>query len=193
MAGLLPHLREGKLPGSEQWVYLDPIVPGSDPIEHLALTLSDHMPYTPLTIQKDLEDDSARGLHLLATKLAKGPETKVVLLVDQFEELFTQTSSEDERRHFLDLLVTAITEPHGPVIVLLTLRADFYDRPLAYPTLGQLISSHQMIVLPMGINEIREVIEKPAALPDVRLTFEGDLVGDLLFEVHEQARALPLL
>src|SRR5207244_5810483 len=81
MAGLLPRLKEGRLPGSEQWVYLDPIVPGSHPIEHLALTLSNHVPYTPLAIQKDLEDDSARGLHLLATKLATGPETKVVLLV----------------------------------------------------------------------------------------------------------------
>ncbi len=151
MAGLLPHLREGKLPGSEQWVYLDPIVPGSHPIEHLALTLSDHLPYTPIAIQKELEDDSTRGLHLLATKLAKRQGTKVVLLVDQFEELFTQTSTEDERCHFLDLLVTAITEPHGPVIVLLTLRADFYDRPLAYPALGQLVPNRQIVVLPMGI------------------------------------------
>jgi hypothetical protein len=113
--------------------------------------------------------------------------------VDQFEELFTQTTSEDERRHFLDLLVTAITEPRGPVIVLLTLRADFYDRPLAYPVLGQLIPSHQMVMLPMNIHEQREVIEKPAALPGVRLTFEGDLVGDLLFEVQGQVGALPLL
>src|SRR5207244_11309460 len=144
-------------------------------------------------IREYLEDDAARGLHLLATKLAKQQRAKVVLLVDQFEELFTQTPSEDERRHFLDLLVTATTEPHGPVIVLLTLRADFYDRPLAYPALGQLIPSHQMVVLPMSTHELREVIEKPAAFPDVRLTFEGDLVGDLLFEVQGQVGALPLV
>jgi hypothetical protein len=194
MAGLLPRLREGRLPGSEQWVYLDPIVPGARPIEALTLALSEHLPDKSLrAIREDLEDDAARGLHLLATKLAKRPGTKVVLLVDQFEELFTQTPSEDERRHFLDLLVTATTEPHGSVIVLLTLRADFYDRPLAYPALGQLIPSHQMVVLPMSIHELREVIEKPAALSDVRLTFEGDLVGDLLFEVQGQVGALPLL
>ena len=136
---------KGGYPDSEQWVYLDPIVPGISPIEHLALTLSEHVPDTPLAIRKDLEDDSARGLHLLATKLAKRPGTKVVLLVDQFEELFTQTPSEDERRHFLDLLVTAITEPHGPVIVLLTLRADFYDRPMRYPRTGSARSqTHQI-------------------------------------------------
>ncbi len=45
----------------------------------------------------------------------------------------------------------------------------------------------------MAIHDLREVIEKPAALPDVRLTFEGDLVGDLLFEVQGQVGALPLL
>ncbi len=194
MAGLLPRLREGRLPGSEQWVYLDPIVPGTRPIESLTLALSEYLPDKSLkAIREDLEDDAARGLHLLTTKLVKRQGTRVILLVDQFEELFIQTTSEDERRHFLDLLVTAITEPHGPVIVLLTLRADFYDRPLAYPALGQLIPSHQMVVLPMSIHELREVIEKPAALPDVRLTFEGDLVGDLLFEVQGQVGALPLL
>jgi hypothetical protein len=194
MAGLLPRLREGRLPGSEQWVYLDPIVPGTRPIESLTLVLSEHLPDKSLkAIREDLEDDSARGLHLLATRLAKRPGTKVVLLVDQFEELFTQTASEDERRHFLDLLVTATTEPHGPVIVLLTLRADFYDRPMRYPLLHQLIQAHQTSVLPMAIPDLREVIEKPAALPDVRLTFEGDLVGDLLFEVQGQVGALPLL
>jgi TIR domain/Trypsin-like peptidase domain/AAA ATPase domain len=194
MAGLLPRLQQGRLSGSEQWIYLDPIVPGTRPIEALTLALSEHLPDKSLkAIREDLEDDTARGLHLLATKLAKRPGTKVVLLVDQFEELFTQTPSEDERRHFLDLLVTASTEPRGAVIVLLTLRADFYDRPMRYPQLHQLIQAHQASVLPMAIPELREVIEKPAALPDVQLTFEGDLVGDLLFEVQGQVGALPLL
>jgi hypothetical protein len=169
-------------------------VPGTRPIEALTLALSEHLPDKSLkAIREDLEDDAARGLHLLATKLAKRPGTKVVLLVDQFEELFTQTPSEDERRHFLELLLTASTEPRGPVVVLLTMRADFYDRPMRYPQLHQLIQAHQASVLPMAIPELREVIEKPAALPDVQLTFEGDLVGDLLFEVQGQAGALPLL
>lgn len=194
MAGLLPRLRSGRLPGSEQWVYLDPIVPGTRPIEELTMALSEHLPDKSLkAIREDLEDDSARGLHLLATKLAKQAGTKVVLLIDQFEELFIQTPTEDERRHFIDLLVTATTETNGPLIVLLTLRADFYDRPMRYPLLHQLMQAYQTSVLPMTLQDLREVIEKPAALPDVRLTFEGDLVGDLLFEVQNQIGVLPLL
>ncbi len=156
MAGLLPCLRNGGLPESREWVYLDPI----------------------------------------ATALAKrqgAQGTHVVLVVDQFEELFTLTTSEEERRRFIDLLVTAITESRSPVILILTLRADFCDRPMHYPELYRLIDIHHCSVLPMNLKDLRAVIEQPATLPDVQLTFEGDLVGDLLFEVQGQVGALPLL
>src|SRR5207248_483085 len=75
----------------------------------------------------------------------------------------------------------------------LTLRADFYDRVLSSSVLGSLIEQHQCVVLPMDVQELRMVIEQPAHLADVQLTFEGDLVGDLLFEVQGQHGALPLL
>jgi len=142
------------------------------------------------TIREDLEDDPARGLHLYATALAKPQGTKVVLFVDQFEELFTLTTSEDERRQFVDLLINAITEPGGPVVLILTLRVDFSDRPMQYPELYRLIDAHHSSVLPMEIYDLRGTIEQPAALPDVQLTFEGDLVGDLLFEIRGQTGAL---
>ena len=70
------------------------------------------------------------GLHQLAMTLTHSQSTRVLLCVDQFEELFTQTSAQEEREQFLELLVTALSEPRGPVIVVLTLRADFYDRVL---------------------------------------------------------------
>ena len=109
------------------------------------------------------------------------------------EELFTQTSSEEERQSFIDLLLMTLTEPRGPVMVILTLRADFYDRLTDYPELALLIKEHHELVLPMGIQDLHAVIEHPAALPDVQLTFEGNLVGDLLFETQGQVGALPLL
>ncbi len=194
MAGLLPRLQMGCLPGSQQWVYLDPVLPGNHPIESLAVALAKHLPQRSLkTIRDDLEDDSACGLHLLASYLATSPETRVVLFIDQFEEMFTQTISEDECQHFIDLLVTAATELRGSLVLILTLRADFYDRPMRYLELCKLIESHQKLVPPMDLKGLREVIEKPAALPDVQLTFEGDLVSDLLFDVQEQVGALPLL
>ena len=77
--------------------------------------------------------------------------------------------------------------------MLLTLRADFYDRPLALPALGPLILQQQCTVLPMELEDLRATIEQPTTLPDVWLTLDDDLVGDLLFEVQGQVGALPLL
>lgn len=194
LAGLLPHLQAGGLPGSKAWIYLDPIIPGVRPLESLALALAAYLPNRSLqTLREDLESDSARGLHLLATALIKDRETKAVLFVDQFEEVFSRSTTEEERQHFVDLLVTAATEPRGPVIVILTLRADFSDRAMHHPGLYRLLEAHQKAVLPLEIGDLRAIIEQPAALPDVQLTFEGDLVGDLLFEAQGQPGALPLL
>src|SRR3989442_8225975 len=133
MAGLLPQLQRGMLPGSETWLCLDPIVPGKHPLESLVLTLAAQLPDRSFSsIREDLEDEAARGLHQLCTHLLnihrrEHPGARVILLVDQFEELFTQTESEDERQRFIRLLLTACSEPRGPLMVLLTLRADFYD------------------------------------------------------------------
>ena len=194
MAGLLPRLQQGGIPGSDAWIYLDPMVPGMRPLESLALVLAERLPdRSLLSIRQDLEEDSARGLHQLATTLTHGKSTRVLLCVDQFEELFTQASAQEEREQFLELFVTALSEPRGPVIVVLTLRADFYDRVLNSSVLCPLIEQYQCIVPPMGIQELRMVIEQPARLADVNLVFEGDLVGDLLFEMEGQAEALPLL
>jgi hypothetical protein len=194
MAGLLPKLQRGELAGSQHWIYLDVIVPGTHPLEALALTLTPLFPQlSPGSLLRDLQDDAARGLHMLLASYVKQSGKRVILVVDQFEELFTQTATEEERQCFLDLLLTAATEPHGSLFALLTLRADFYDRPLLYPELGRLIEAQHLTTYPLSMRDLRAVIEQPAQLPDVQLIFEEDLVGDLLFEVQNQVGALPLL
>ena len=73
MAGLMPRLQHGGVPGSEEWIYVDPIVPGARPLESLALALAERLPDRSLhTIRQDLEEDSARGLHQLATTITHG-------------------------------------------------------------------------------------------------------------------------
>ena len=174
MAGLLPRLQQGALPDSERWVYLKPMLPGKHPIEALIQALKHHLPDISLkTLREDLEDDTTQGLHLLATQLVKESRSRVVLLVNQFEELFTQTETEDERQRFIDLLLAAVTMSGGPLLVLLTLRADFYDRPMQYPPLSRLMQAHQRQVLPMDVEDLRATIEQPAALPDVQLSFDA--------------------
>ncbi|HZR42886.1 MAG TPA: choice-of-anchor Q domain-containing protein, partial [Ktedonobacteraceae bacterium] len=193
MAGLLPQLQDSAIEGSDSWIYLDPLLPGKQPLDALASTLTARFPEKGIqAVREVLGRENAFGLHQLALAIAH-QGTRVVLLIDQFEELFSPDVPEAERQHFINLLVTAATEPRGPVLLILTLRADFYDRPLAYPALGQLIQQGQSTVLPMEIEDIRAVIERPALQSDVRLVFEEDLVGDLLYEIGGQPAALPLL
>ncbi|HEY4035928.1 MAG TPA: TIR domain-containing protein [Ktedonobacteraceae bacterium] len=195
MAGLLPALQRGEIPGSEHWTYLAPMTPGPYPFEALARCLSYYFPHRSLiSLQKDLRTPSKRGLHLLVQTLHKGGGTPpVVLFLDQFEELFTQTLEEDERTQFIDILLTAITEPHSALLTILSLRADFYDRPMRFPELFRLMQATQVPVLPLDYRNLRDIIKKPAALPDVQLQFEDDLVGELLADMRGQSSALPLL
>ena len=117
----------------------------------------------------------------------------MVLVIDQCEELFAAACREEERRQYLDLLVTAAGTPGGPTLVILTLRADFYDRPLSYPSFGALLHAHSVVTLPPTLTDLRQAIEGPATLPDVRIAFDEDLVGDMLFDLRGQSGALPLL
>jgi len=193
MAGLLPRLLEGAIAGSENWVYPDPLLPGKHPLDGLAQSIAACVPDKDIqTIRELLGREDGFGLHQLALSISR-TGTRIVLLVDQLEELFSTDVAEAERQQFIKLLVIAATEPQGSVVVLLTLRADFYDRPFVYPDLGRLIQQNRCAVLPMEIEDLRAIIERPALLPDVRLVFERDLVGDLLYEIRNQAGTLPLL
>ncbi len=192
MAGLLPALKAGALPASTQWRYLDPIIPGVHPLDALALTLAAPLPVSVREVAADLQDDSLRGLHRVARRLAPRAHERVVLLLDQAEELYTLTADE-ERRQVLDLLVAAVTEPSGPLVVLLTIRADFYHQIMAHAELWSLVEARTQLIAPLSPADLRAAIEGPAALPEVGLRFEEGLVGDLLAEVGGQAGALPLL
>jgi len=127
----------------------------------------------------------------MVTRLVGSSARKVVLFIDQFEEVFTSSVSKEEQQQFFHLLLTAVNEPHGPLLVLLTLRADFYDRLMEYPDLYSVLEAHLVAVLPMGREDVRNVIEGPAR--KVGVQFEKDLVGDLLFDVRDQTASLPLL
>jgi hypothetical protein len=143
------------------------------------------------SIREDLDQKSARGLHTLARQIVGSKPVRLVLYIDQFEELFTLTADEAERQQFIDLLTTAATEPDGLVSILITLRADFYDRPMLYSELGTLIGACTVPVLPMSLADLQDAVHKPAL--NAGLQFDDGLVSELIFEVRDQAGALPLL
>ena len=120
MAGLLPRLQAGGLPGSRALGLSGSHHTGKPSYRSFDTRVCKRLPDRNLkTIREDLDDDSTYGVHLLARFLGKPTEERVVLFIDQFEEVFTLTNSEEERQHFLDLLVTAVSEPQGPIILIL--------------------------------------------------------------------------
>ncbi|NDJ62159.1 MAG: TIR domain-containing protein [Chloroflexi bacterium] len=176
LAGLLPRLRAGDLPGSGDWCYLEPMRPGAQPLSALTLVLQEQVPMEASAIRAMLEQPHGRGLHDLVQAL---DEPRVILCLDQFEELFAAAVAEHEREQFIALLITALTEPDGKLFVVLTLRADQYDQPQRYPALAQLISTHQRPVVPLTLTELHAAITRPTALPNVGLSFEPGVAGEI--------------
>ncbi|HTK11970.1 MAG TPA: protein kinase [Ktedonobacteraceae bacterium] len=194
MAGVLPRLQRGALPDSEKWCYLPMFVPSQHPCDALLALLMHQFPkQNAADVRNTLAAEHGYGLYQLAAGLSTSAGGRVVLCIDQFEELFAPAVSEAECERFLKLLLNAVREPQSPLLVLLTLRADCYDRPMRYRALAHLIEANQVSVLPMDTQELRTAIEQPATQADVQLFFEGDLVDNILLELHAQNNALPLL
>jgi WD40 repeat protein/transcriptional regulator with XRE-family HTH domain len=189
-AGLVPALRRGGLLGSENWFYVD-LLPGPRPFEELEAALLRVAVNPPASLLEQLKSDS-RGLLRAVNRILPADETiELVLVVDQFEELFTLTSDEAERALFLSSLVAAIMDERSRVRVVATLRADFIDRPLRYVDFGELLQRRNELILPLTPDELERAILGPARR--VGLKLESGLVSAIVRDVGDQPGALPLL
>jgi DNA-binding SARP family transcriptional activator/WD40 repeat protein/tRNA A-37 threonylcarbamoyl transferase component Bud32 len=187
-AGLVPAVRRGAIPGSARW-FVASMVPGRDPYAELVTALQ-RVAVNPTTSLLDaIADDNA--LERAIDRVLPDDGSELLLVVDQFEELFTLVEDDDVRRRFLDALVAAVTDPRGRLRVVITLRADFYDRPLRVPGLAELLEAHQVTVAPLAPSEVAQAVTGPAST--VGLTVEPDLVTTIVADVAEHPAALPLL
>lgn len=189
-AGLVPALRRGALPDSENWFIVE-LVPGSQPFEEIEAALLRIAVNPPPSLLSQLLEDE-RGLLRAARRcLPDDPRVELVLVIDQFEELFTLTNQESTRALLLESLVTAVLEERSRVRVVVTLRADFVDRPLSYVDFGELFRQRTEFVLPLTSDELELAISGPAER--VGLTLESGLTAAMMSEVGGQPGALPLL
>jgi hypothetical protein len=200
-AGVIPALRRGQRlaggslppPGSAGWT-IRLFTPTAHPLESLATALlsgSDTLAdVTSLT--RELGENPGT-LGLAARRIVNQAESgHLLLVVDQFEELFTQCRQPDERQAFVDALLAAVDPDSGrPVTVLIVLRADFYAHCAQYDGLRELVSQQQEYIGAMSRAELFDAIVKPAALGEWRIQ-EG-LVELMLDEVDNEPGALPLL
>ncbi len=201
-AGLLPTLRrgtqlvDGTLPpeGSRSWMTYT-FTPGAKPLDALAaaLTRDEESATATTTLIDDLAIDK-RSLHLRSLKLlSRRPDAqRLMLVVDQFEEIFTLTKDESERRAFINALMYASSEvTDGPTVVIIIFRADFYAHCSQYDNLREAVATQQEFVGPMNQAELRRAIEEPAKAGGWDM--EPGLVDLILKEVGDEPGALPLM
>ena len=185
-AGLLPSLRRGAVRGSDRWFLVD-MHPGTHPFEELAAALMRIAGEPPA----DLVGRLHRGDLLPVVEEILPPGSELLLVVDQFEEVFTLVDDEEVRAGFLGLVETAVTDPASRVRIVVTLRADFYDRPLTYPVLAELMKAGTVTVTPLVPEELERAVAGPAE--GVGVGVDPSLVADIVVQVTTQPGALPLL
>ena len=184
-AGLVPAVRSGKVgPG---W-FVTTMLPGASPFKELAEALRRVAVNDVVDLATNLRNGSTTVADAAAA--AVPADGSVLLVIDQFEELFTLTSVA-EQAAFLDAIATAVSDPAGRIHVVATLRADFYDRPLAVQRIGALVGDATVTVPAMSPAELEAAIVRPVeALGAVA---EPALVAELVATVVNQPAALPSL
>ncbi|MEH2282177.1 MAG: pentapeptide repeat-containing protein [Nostoc sp.] len=194
-AGLLYQLKLGRrLSGSDTW-QLKIFRPGINPLQNLALAfveseLSDIERASQLAKAEEL---IAKGIVGLGQLITAAQTQRVVLVVDQFEEAFTQCQDITKRQQFFECVLGALQRYDNKLCLIITMRADFFGKCLEqdYGGLAKKIQEHLVTVTPMIREELETAIIKPAE--QVNLAVEPELVSQMLADVENSPGSLPLL
>ncbi|CAD5954898.1 putative WD repeat-containing protein all2124 [Planktothrix rubescens] len=198
LAGLVP-----KLVNIGHWKFTH-FRPGKDPFNALAQALvplyAPNLNQTELIAQtRQLTGHFQNNTILLSDVFSQiqhnHPQDRILLIADQFEELYTLCHDEQTRRQFVDSLLNAFESPnHKPpysTVLVSTMRTDFLGNVLSYPPLADVLRTGDIKIRSMNTEELTEVIEKPAQ--KLGVDFEGGLVERILNDVDKEPGNLPLL
>ena len=188
-AGLLPLLRHQLLPGGFDPVVVD-LIPGPHPLEELESALLRSAANPPPSLMEQMWGDE-HGLTRAVSRVLPDEKSELLLVIDQFEELFTLVTDERVRTQFIDSIFAGVADARSRLRVVVTLRADFYDRPLVYLPASELLGRRTEIVGPLTSDEMYQAITGPAERHGLEL--EIGLVATIMQDVTEQPGALPLL
>jgi WD40 repeat protein/transcriptional regulator with XRE-family HTH domain len=158
------------------------LTPGEHPLEALETALRTRCGAGPGALAEEARVDPD------ALRRATG-HGDLVLVVDQFEELFTLCAHEAERRRFIDALIAVWRHPSSRVII--ALRADFYGYVADYPELAVPVVAYQTLTGPLSPADLRRAIELPAAASGLLL--QVGLADTMLEDLAGEPGALPLL
>ncbi|MDE5094532.1 MAG: caspase family protein, partial [Trichodesmium sp. St11_bin5] len=187
-AGLLYQLRQGqKISGSDRWRYLNPFTPSYSPLKSLELAINREGEKLE-NFTDNFTDNLIRFIDLVEAE-------RVVMIIDQFEEVFTlcqgDEEKEQERLDFFDCFLDVLERRGDKFCLVLGMRADFLDRCSEYGRLANQIKRHQLLVTPLEKDEIDEVIKKPAELVGVGV--DPGLIAQIREDFLRNPGSLPLL
>jgi len=191
-AGLVSQLKQGKqLPGSEQW-WVKSLRPGANPLQALSWLMVDAGTERERAYQQmELEGMLYEGVEGFVRWLRSRSEPMVILIIDQFEEVFTLAAASD-RKQFLEIILGALDYASDRFKLVVVLRADFISSCLEVPALTKALQQSSVLVPPYLTKEdYRQAIVVPAE--KVGLHIEPELVEVLLEELNYSAGDLPLL
>jgi len=174
-AGLVPALKAGGLPGSENWA-VDLITPGRDPM----LAIAQCVENSPES-RNEYDPDVSDTVH---------SENLRLVVVDQFEEVFT-LCTDAQREEYLSALAALADCAQSRVKIVIVVRADFYGECAKEPWLAGRISNNQVLVGPMTPQELRRAISEPARKAGYFL--ERGLIETILEQAGSEAGSLPLV
>ncbi|MGH3869461.1 MAG: hypothetical protein ACRDQ4_25820 [Pseudonocardiaceae bacterium] len=193
-AGLIPKLEGGALPGSSRWPTIV-FTPTAHPLAALATQIAALTGADPATLAGDLAADPWRCVEMLRGHIVnQGLQARVVVVVDQFEELFTLCTDDQHRCTFIELLSQLASPQSSPGVdgravglVVVGVRADFYAACVNDLHLRTALEDNPLVVGPMSDTELRAAILYPAQ--DVGLDIEPGLVELMLSDLGDTAVA----
>ena len=201
-AGLIYQLQhKRRLPGTEQWK-IRILTPGEQPLVSLATAFLDEdaTDIERAKLLKEVEDAISEGATGFARLIKASKSPRTVLIVDQFEEVFTVCHSQTDRQQFISCLLGTIKQTTGKLCLLIAMRDDFLGKCVAYRELADLIQANLIMVTLMDIQELRQAIVEPAKKlgRKVEENLIYAIIKDLGVEVEQQTREpepgmLPLL
>ena len=199
-AGLIPELARRPLPGRKR-ARVAIFTPGTHPVEALAgvlakIATNDIAPVAKTRefaselkrVNDAKEYDCLRQIADLLPDITLSP---LIVLVDQFEEVYSLCKEAKDRKAFIENLLHAAGARGGRVSVILTLRSDFLGETQKHPALNQAIAKQGVIVPAMSQDELERAIAKPAKLAGHSL--DESTVKLLVEETEGREGALPLL
>ncbi|WP_107667850.1 CHAT domain-containing protein [Cyanothece sp. BG0011] len=191
-AGLIPKLRQDT---NKNW-RISWFRPNDNPFEGFVkaisqLTNNSSDRFQELQLEVNLENDTTAISNYLNQIIQNSSySSHLLLVIDQFEELFT-ISNQSQREAFLNSLLTAI-HTVDKLTVIITLRADFLGNLLNSVQWGELLQQYPpQYITSMNRKQLKSAIIKPAGFNGVKL--EDQLVDQLIDDVYEEAGYLPLL